>query len=213
VDHNFGGIDKMRALMVENGDSHKRAWIGETGYSHVQTWMKAVPDSTRAVWLKEAYSLASQRPWVAGLSWFSFQDTDEWDIVSDANVESQTFKSFREVTIRTLVFSPVADARVEQAYPANNFGASTTLTADANPSRRSFLKFDVSGLGSNPVMAAKLRLYVTDGTGNGPSVRTSFNSWTETGVTWNTRPASKTDMEQARAPSQRGRGWSTTWGT
>jgi hypothetical protein len=52
----------------------------------------------------------------------------------------------------------------------------------------SYLKFSVSGL-SGTVHSAKLRLYVQSGTADGPSVYTTSTGWTETGITWNNRPA------------------------
>ncbi len=98
VDNNFLGIDKMKEVMDQRGDSHKRAYLGEFGYSHEKTWMQAVPDETRAVWLRKAYELAKARPWVSGLSWYSYYEDDPWAMVAFDGTESLTFKAFREVT-------------------------------------------------------------------------------------------------------------------
>ena len=84
-----------------------------------------------------------------------------------------------------------ADARVEYSYPTKNFGTSTTLAADTSPQMQSFLRFNVSGV-SGSVTSAKLRMYATNGTGNAPAVRATSNAWTETGITWNTKPAAGT---------------------
>jgi hypothetical protein len=46
----------------------------------------------------------------------------------------------------------------------------------------------VSGV-TGPILNAKLRLYVTNGTSNGPSLYLTANTWTEIGITWNNRPA------------------------
>jgi chitodextrinase len=89
----------------------------------------------------------------------------------------------------TLTFAPVADARVEEANPGVNFGTSTNIRTDggADPDVDTYLTFTVSGV-STPVQGAKLRLYAGSGTANGPAVYTTTASWSETGITWSTRP-------------------------
>jgi len=90
--------------------------------------------------------------------------------------------------VSTLTFAPSADARVEAALPTTNFGGSGWLGADLSPRMESYLRFSVSGL-TGPVSSAKLRLYATDGSSDGPRVYRSAGGWTEGGLTWNTRPA------------------------
>lgn len=190
VDDNFLGIDRMKQVMDDNGDAHKKAWLGEMGYSHVQTWMKAVPDATRAVWLKEAYSLASQRPWVAGLSWYTFQDDSEWEIVSDANVESQTFKAFREATKGAAAAPVAADTMIREAAQTTNYGSATSLDADGDDpggtgeDSYALLRFDLSGLAGKTVKSAKLELDVTSATGGAYQVYRLKRAWVENQATW-----------------------------
>jgi hypothetical protein len=87
------------------------------------------------------------------------------------------------------VFAPVADARVEEAEPDRTFGGDETLTADKEPHREAYLRFDVTGI-TAPIQRAVLRLYATGGTSNGPYVAASSDTaWTEAAVTWNSRPA------------------------
>jgi chitodextrinase len=89
-----------------------------------------------------------------------------------------------------LTFAPLADARVEEANPGVNFGTSTNLRADggSDPDVETYLTFSVTGV-STPVQAAKLRLYATSGTANGPAVYTTAPTWSETGITWSTKLA------------------------
>ena len=90
---------------------------------------------------------------------------------------------------RSTTFTAVADARVEKANPATNYGSSSTLSVD--PGKASYLRFNLTGL-SGTVQSAKLRLYVTGGTVDGPAVFRTANSWLEKGtgsITWNNRPA------------------------
>jgi acid phosphatase type 7 len=89
----------------------------------------------------------------------------------------------------SIVFAPVADARVEEANPGANFGTSTNIRADggSDPDVDTYLTFSVTGV-TGPVQGAKLRLYAGSGTANGPAVYTAPTTWSETGVTWSTRP-------------------------
>jgi Bacterial Ig domain/Calcineurin-like phosphoesterase/Fibronectin type III domain len=91
-------------------------------------------------------------------------------------------------TPSTSNLSPVADAEVRQANPTSNFGTASTLSVvGGSAPMESDLKFSVNVTGT--IQHATLRLTATDGSVNGPAVYLSSNtSWTETGVTWNTRP-------------------------
>jgi hypothetical protein len=84
-----------------------------------------------------------------------------------------------------------ADSRVPEAKPGINFGRDTVLNVDGgavDPDIESYIRFTVTGI-SGTVSSAKLRVYVTDETRNGPALYTTDNNWTETGITWNNRPA------------------------
>jgi hypothetical protein len=82
-----------------------------------------------------------------------------------------------------------ADARVEEATPSTNFGAAATLRTDLGPEVRSYLRFAVTGIAGKTITSAKLRLWVTNPTTNGPAVQATGASWTETGITWTNKPA------------------------
>src|SRR5262249_15468316 len=77
---------------------------------------------------------------------------------------------------------------VDASAPNTNFGTTNELAADTDPARQSFLRFTVTGL-SGKVLSAKIRCYVTDKTDNGPAIYATSNSWSETGITWNNKPA------------------------
>jgi hypothetical protein len=58
-------------------------------------------------------------------------------------------------------------------------------------SRRSetYLRFTLSGI-TGTVQAAKLRIHTAnDGTSNGPALFGASNTWTESGLTWASRPS------------------------
>ena len=91
-------------------------------------------------------------------------------------------------TTSTRTLSASADARVEAAYPSKNYGRASALSADASPAMESYLRFAVSGV-SGTVSSAKLRLYASNGSVDGPAVYPTTSTWTETGITWKNRPA------------------------
>jgi len=92
-------------------------------------------------------------------------------------------------TSTTLTFGPNADTYADQLNPTTPFGTAVKVTSDNSPVREGYFRFSVSGL-SGAVQSATLRLWVTDGTGNGPAVYgVTDTTWSETGLTWNNKPA------------------------
>ncbi len=103
--------------------------------------------------------------------------------------------------VSTLTLLPVADAPVFENQPNSNGGPLRRLYMDAG--EQSYLRFDVAGV-SGAIQSANLRLFVTNGSTNGPAVYGTDNSWTETGITWNNRPAPTTPVlaNVGNAPSE-----------
>src|SRR5688572_3163535 len=95
----------------------------------------------------------------------------------------------------TLTLIAEADARVQQSNPSTNYGTSTYLQVNGvnNPQIESYIRFTVSGI-TGTIQSARLRVHVTtNSSANGPAVYGASNSWTETGITWNNRPARTTN--------------------
>jgi parallel beta-helix repeat protein len=90
----------------------------------------------------------------------------------------------------TLTFTANADSYVNQTSPNSNSGTNVQLWVDGDvgATYKSNLKFSVIGV-TGTVQRATLRVYATSGTVGGPTVYATTNSWTETGITWNTQPA------------------------
>ncbi len=93
----------------------------------------------------------------------------------------------------TTTFTPVADTYVQSDTTTTNYGTSGQLDVDNSPVRRTFLRFNVSGVGGT-VTSVKLRLHADDiGNGGSPAGGTvrhmTSTSWSETGTTWNNQPA------------------------
>jgi len=102
-----------------------------------------------------------------------------------------TYPSSSTATVMTTtLFAPSADARVEQAHPTRNYGRSRRLGTDGDPGTRllTIIRFNLKRI-SGRVRHATLRLYVfRDPTRDGPAVYRTSNGWTESGVSWKTRP-------------------------
>ena len=80
-----------------------------------------------------------------------------------------------------------ADSRVLQASPTVNSGTVNRLDVDS-PGEQSYLRFNVTGV-TGTVQSATLRLFVRNSSANAPSLYFTANTWTETGITWNNKPA------------------------
>ena len=91
---------------------------------------------------------------------------------------------------QTLTFSAAADAYVEEANPSTNFGSASFLRTDAggNPDTDTYLRFPVAGI-QGRITSAKLRLFSTSNTIDGPAVMPTSGSWTESGINWSNKPA------------------------
>jgi len=99
-------------------------------------------------------------------------------------------------TTSTLTFAAEADARVHKSNPNSNYGTSTYLyvAGASDPDIESFIRFTVSGV-AGTVQSVQLRVYTTTNSStNGPAVYGGDNTWTETGITWNNRPARTSDV-------------------
>ena len=103
---------------------------------------------------------------------------------------TNTFTTTPTAVSSTLTFIANADSYVRENSVNSNSGTSSTLwvDGDAGAAYESYLKFSVSGV-AGTVQSAILRVYSTSGTVGGPTVYATDANWTETGITWNTRPA------------------------
>ena len=93
----------------------------------------------------------------------------------------------------TVTLVPTADTRVQSNAASTNYGTSSTLGVDASEVQQTFMKFTITGV-SGTITNAKLRLHTKNASGaNSTSGGTwklmSNTTWSETGVTYNNRPA------------------------
>jgi hypothetical protein len=112
------------------------------------------------------------------------------DAAGNLSDPSNSFNVTTPAPAQVLTLSPEADARVDEASPTTNYGtAYLRVNGGTELDVETFLRFTVSGVPAGNVRSAKLRLYNYNGTVDGPAVYTTNTTWSETAVTWNTRPA------------------------
>ncbi len=92
-------------------------------------------------------------------------------------------------TTGSVTLTPTADARVQQANTKTNYGSAYLATVGGTGKQlQTYLQFNVSGA-AFPLATAKLRLYATTATTDGPAVYKTASTWTETALTWSNAPA------------------------
>ncbi|WP_162159748.1 CBM96 family carbohydrate-binding protein [Cystobacter fuscus] len=93
-----------------------------------------------------------------------------------------------QALVTTVTFTPSADAVARRDSPEQNFGSEETLSVDQSPEESGYLRFNVTGL-TGTVTHARLRLYVTDSTTDGPRLYGTRNwDWQESTLTWYRSP-------------------------
>jgi hypothetical protein len=87
--------------------------------------------------------------------------------------------------VESLSFTPVADTYVDSENPTTSYGTLSYLWVDSSsPVRRSFLRYELTGLTGRTVTGLHLRMYNTNGSPIGGKVyRVPDNTWTES-MTW-----------------------------
>jgi hypothetical protein len=96
---------------------------------------------------------------------------------------------------------PVADAYVQLGTPDTNYNSTSLWIKNAGSgstvNRETYMRFDLSSLAGRTVQGAELRLSATD-PDTSATAQTHFvanDAWSETGLTWNTRPAASTLLQ------------------
>jgi len=91
------------------------------------------------------------------------------------------------VVTPSVSFTSTADSWVKQSAPTKNYGTHTSLSVKST-STRTYVQFQVTGL-AEPVLSARIRLFVQDPSANGGRAYLVGSAWTETGITWSNAPA------------------------
>jgi hypothetical protein len=88
-----------------------------------------------------------------------------------------------------VTFTPVADGYVQATSPDSGRGSNAILRIDASPDTRSYLRFDIQGVGG-VIARATLRIYANSASSAGFNVRgVTDDTWTEADLTYLNAPA------------------------
>jgi PKD repeat protein len=107
-----------------------------------------------------------------------------WDMGGQSS--TKTREDFVTV-LPSVATAASADTFTSSTLPDKNYGAFTTLRARYQLNKtiyHTFMRFDVTGV-TAPVVSAKLRLFVSDGSKIGGTVHPVAAPWSETALTWN----------------------------
>ncbi|MFN3922534.1 MAG: Ig-like domain-containing protein, partial [Pseudarthrobacter sp.] len=99
-------------------------------------------------------------------------------------------------TSETVTLTATADSWVAGGAANTNYGTSTTMSVDNSPVETTYLKFDLSAYAGRTVESATLQLRSA---GSGSIGKQNIklvtdDSWTESGITYNNRPALGTSI-------------------
>ena len=92
------------------------------------------------------------------------------------------------------VLTPLADSYANQGAPSTNYGSDSTLSVRGSSGATSYLRFALPAAPTGKTLTkAVLRLRTQDssiaGSAESHKVTLASSQWTETGLTWNNRPA------------------------
>jgi hypothetical protein len=86
------------------------------------------------------------------------------------------------------MFSPTDDSYVDASNPTANFGTATTFRVDGSPIVRTYIRFNVQGLGGT-ITRVSLRVFANSSSSSGYTVSSvSDNIWTEATINYNNAP-------------------------
>lgn len=88
----------------------------------------------------------------------------------------------------SVTLKAVADTTVVQGK-SSPLGSSKTLKADNSPRSETYVRFDLGAIDPATITRTRLRLWVTNGSGNGPSLHPVTAFWDESATTFAGRPA------------------------
>jgi len=111
-------------------------------------------------------------------------------VIARQNTQLTTHASTTTITLPV-----IADTFVSSTSPTRNYGTDTSLKIDLE--KTSFLRFDLTSLANQPITDAKLRLYITNDSSVTQTIKEVVdNTWTESGLTYNTQPAKGVTIAQ-----------------
>jgi chitodextrinase len=134
---------------------------------------------------------------------------DAYDAAGNRSAQSSVVAATAPCALPHSTLTAAADSYVSQVNPDTVHGSYSYLRVlrGNGTTRNSYLRFDLSGLGT--VSKATLRLYPTTGSSSGFDVHAEpNNSWQESSLTWNNAPAFASTVSASSGPLSGG-GWAS----
>jgi chitodextrinase len=114
---------------------------------------------------------------------------DAFDLADNHSAQSTPAAVTTPAATSNLTFTPVADAYVNAANPAHNYGTATTLRTDGSPIVNSYLRFNVQGTDGSAITQARLLIYTQSSSSKGLIAwSVANNTWTENTINYNNAP-------------------------
>ncbi len=121
---------------------------------------------------------------------------------SDQNPEIQADAA----ALKEYIFVPEADAYVNRNRPKTNYGKLSVLRVDNSPKVKSYLRFNVDGLGEQAISKARLFIYSNSGSNKGIAIKkVANNTWGEMSIKYTNAPEMGTTLSSV--PVVRGGTW------
>lgn len=104
---------------------------------------------------------------------------------------------------------PEADTKVYKSNPSSNYGTSNTLEVDGSPVKLSYLRFSLENptLSGKTITSAKLRLRITNPSTGTQTIKAINNSWSESRLTYNSKPAFGSNTPLATITNAKAETW------
>ncbi len=91
---------------------------------------------------------------------------------------------------QTITLNPVVDAYVNSSNPSTNYGLTPTLRVDGSPVLTGYVRFNVAGLGAQPINQALLKIYSNSTSPDGLVVMSvADDNWGEATLNYKNAPA------------------------
>jgi hypothetical protein len=178
------GTFSLKAMSSSSDGAYYSSKEGAAGFAPQLVISLSAPIATGTDTLTPTPTIDAT-PTTAPLASPTFTATPQPTFTNTAMVASSTSTAAGN----TFTFSPVADTYVQSDTPTINYGLSTQFVTDNSPVRNMLIKFNVSGIGAQTVVSAKLRIYCVDPSPFGGELhRVTDNTWSESGVNWNNAP-------------------------
>ncbi len=98
----------------------------------------------------------------------------------------------------SLTFNPVADAYVDDSEKSENNGSGPYMLVDHSPVMRSYIRFNLLNMSSDPITAVTLKLYSNSQLDEGFTVnQLSDSSWQENTIDYRNAPSPGADIVQS----------------